>query len=136
MFCKNLSVIIIVADIPGLVKGSHEDKGLGFSFLRHVERCLCLLYVLDMSVEKPWKQLNDLKEELEHFKPGLSERPHAVVGNKMDLMQSQESLELMEQHVNLPVIPISAMKRTGIEGLQIHLREMYDKYNLSQSTGI
>jgi len=118
----------IVADIPGLIKDAHKNRGLGISFLRHIERCACLLYVIDLSHSEPWTQLNDLKYELEQYKPGLSSRPHAVIGNKMDLPEAKENLRQLELEIKLPVYPISAMHRTGIESLLIHLRYMYDKY--------
>ena len=119
---------IAVADIPGLIKDAHKNRGLGISFLRHIERCACLLYVIDLSHSEPWTQLSDLKYELEQYKPGLSSRPHAVIGNKMDLPEAKENLRQLELEIKLPVYPISAMHRTGIESLLIHLRYMYDKY--------
>ena len=60
-----------VADIPGLIRGAHLNYGLGFAFLRHVERCVCLLYVLDMSADRPWVQLEDLQYELNQYQVGL-----------------------------------------------------------------
>ncbi|KAB0404603.1 hypothetical protein E2I00_017050, partial [Balaenoptera physalus] len=71
-----------VADIPGIICGAHQNRGLGLAFLRHIERCPFLLFVLDLSVPEPWTQLDDLKYELEQYRQGLSERPHAVVANK------------------------------------------------------
>ena len=103
------------------------NRGLGHSFLRHIERCRCLLYVIDLSVDKPWTQLTDLKYELEQYHPGLSECPHAVVGNKIDLEESRTNLPLLEANIDLPVIPISAQDLINIEELKKHIRALYDE---------
>lgn len=117
---------ISVADIPGLIPGAHENRGLGISFLRHIERCVCLLYVIDLSTEEPWSQLELLKFELEQYKTGLSERPHAVVGNKMDLEISRQNFLELQKRTNLPLFPVSAEKRLNLKPLLTHLRKMYD----------
>ena len=117
-----------VADIPGLINGAHLNRGLGFSFLRHVQRCACLLYVLDLSRGEPWTQLADLKFELEHYEVGLSRRPHAIVANKLDVEGSEETLAELRARVDLPVFAISAKHRIGIEPLLDHLRKMYDAH--------
>ncbi|XP_006818280.1 mitochondrial ribosome-associated GTPase 2-like [Saccoglossus kowalevskii] len=119
---------IAVADIPGLIRGAHLNRGLGHSFLRHIERCQCLLYVIDLSANEPWTQLTDLKFELEQYQKGLSERPHAILGNKIDLPESHQNLEHLENHVMLPIIPISAKCLTNIEKLKVHLRKLYDEH--------
>ena len=124
-----------VADIPGLISGAHANRGLGISFLRHIERCACLLYVIDLSTDKPWTQLEDLKYELECYKTGLSQRPHAVIGNKIDLPEARSNLPLLQERVALPVFAISAEKMIGIDALLIHLRKMYDKYAEKKGTG-
>lgn len=122
-------VQVAVADIPGLIKDAHKNRGLGFQFLRHIERCLCLLYVLDLSVEEPWTQLSDLKYELEQYSPGLSERPHAVIGNKIDLPVSKKNLKLLQEQIDLPIFAISAKKGINITEFLLHLRSLYDKFN-------
>lgn len=119
---------IAVADIPGLIKDAHKNRGLGISFLRHIERCACLLYVIDLSQSEPWTQLNDLKYELEQYKTGLSSRPHAVIGNKIDLPGAKDNLRQLELAIDLPVYPVSAKHRVGIDSFLIHLRYMFDKY--------
>ncbi|KAJ8322413.1 LOW QUALITY PROTEIN: hypothetical protein KUTeg_000035 [Tegillarca granosa] len=124
-------VQVAVADIPGLIKDAHKNRGLGFQFLRHIERCLCLLYVLDLSVEEPWTQLSDLKYELEQYSPGLSERPHAVIGNKIDLPVSKKNLKLLQEQIDLPIFAISAKKGINITEFLLHLRSLYDKFNES-----
>ncbi|XP_038070256.1 mitochondrial ribosome-associated GTPase 2-like isoform X2 [Patiria miniata] len=118
---------VAVADLPGLIRGAHLNRGLGHSFLRHIERCRCLLYVLDLSAQEPWTQLSDLQYELEQYQEGLSQRPHAVVANKIDLPEAAENLRLLRENVELPVIDISAHYQTNIDQLKVHLRELYDK---------
>ena len=118
---------IAVADIPGLISGAHLNRGLGFSFLRHIDRCLVLLYVLDLSDDAPWRQLDELRYELEQYQPGLSSRPHAVVANKSDLPMAAENLRRLREHVDLPVLAISAKYRTDIDPLLLHLKAMYEQ---------
>ncbi|XP_784849.1 mitochondrial ribosome-associated GTPase 2 [Strongylocentrotus purpuratus] len=118
---------VAVADIPGLIRGAHQNRGLGHSFLRHIERCRCLLYVIDLSVKDPWSQLSDLRYELEQYLPGLSERPHAIVGNKMDLKESRTNLIEFQDRIRLPVIAISAQLSRNIGPLKDHIRKLYDQ---------
>lgn len=117
---------VAVADIPGLIKGAHMNYGLGFSFLRHIERCVCLLYVLDLSVEEPWTQLSDLQHELEQYQEGLSHRPHAIVANKIDIPRAKTNLEELRQRVPFEVLPVSAKRKINVEELLIHVRKLYD----------
>ncbi|XP_037630061.1 mitochondrial ribosome-associated GTPase 2 [Sebastes umbrosus] len=119
---------VAVADIPGIIRGAHLNRGLGISFLRHIERCRFLLYVLDLSTPEPWSQLQHLRYELEQYEPGLSQRPQAIIANKMDLPEAREKLETLKSHVNQRVIPVSALTGQNTEELILHLRELYDGY--------
>ncbi|CAG6021666.1 unnamed protein product [Menidia menidia] len=119
---------IAVADIPGIIRGAHLNRGLGISFLRHIERCRFLLFVLDLSAPEPWTQLQHLRYELDQFEPGLSKRPQAIIANKMDLSEAQERLETLKSHVTQRVIPVSALTGQNTEELILHLRELYDGY--------
>lgn len=115
-----------VADIPGIIRGAHLNRGLGISFLRHIERCRFLLFVLDLSAPEPWTQLQHLCYELDKYDPGLSQRPQAVVANKMDLSEAREKLEILKNSVTQRVIPVSALTGENTEELILHLRELYD----------
>ncbi len=115
-----------VADLPGLIRGAHQNYGLGFAFLRHIERCLCLMYVLDLAAADPHQQLEDLMFELDQYQEGLSQRPHAIVANKLDLPGAEEKLETLKSKLDLPVYAISAKKLTNIQLLMQHIRELYD----------
>lgn len=98
------------------------------SFLRHIERCQFLLYVLDLSVSEPWTQLQDLKHELDQYEQSLSQRPHAIIGNKLDLPQSRRNLPLLKERVEHRVIPLSALTGENLEELLLHLKALYDDY--------
>ncbi|CAM4684051.1 unnamed protein product [Leuciscus chuanchicus] len=117
---------VAVADIPGLIPGAHLNRGLGVCFLRHIERCRVLLYVLDMSCAEPWVQLQQLSVELDQYSPQLSLRPHAIVANKMDLPGARRSLEALRSRVPHTVIPVSALTGENTGELILHLRRMYD----------
>ncbi|XP_072552964.1 mitochondrial ribosome-associated GTPase 2 [Salminus brasiliensis] len=119
---------LAVADIPGLIRGAHLNRGLGVAFLRHIERCRLLLFVLDMSSPVPWEQLEDLQYELDQYEPGLSQRPNVIVANKMDLPGTQENLKVLMGRVGHRVIPVSALTGNNTEELILYLRELYDGY--------
>ncbi|PAV83788.1 hypothetical protein WR25_22948 [Diploscapter pachys] len=85
---------IAVADIPGLIEGAHLNRGLGISFLRHIERCSCLFYVLDVSSPQILSEFDCLRHELECYKEGLSKRPATIVLNKIDLVEEVSRLFL------------------------------------------
>lgn len=125
---SSCNFLALVADIPGIIRGAHLNRGLGIAFLRHIERCRFLLFVLDMAVPEPWTQLQHLRFELDQYEPGLSQRPHAIVANKMDLPEAQGQLETLKSHVTQRVIPVSALTGRNIEELILHLRELYDGY--------
>jgi GTP-binding protein len=76
---------MIVADVPGLIHGAHQGKGLGLDFLRHVSRCRVLVYVVDLTSEDPRADLAAVRAEVAAYDAALAERPHLVVGSKADL---------------------------------------------------
>jgi GTP-binding protein len=77
------SFTITVADIPGLVEGASKNKGLGHRFLKHVERNKILVYVVDFSVEDPFKDYEILRKELMEYNPKLLEKQSLIVANKV-----------------------------------------------------
>lgn len=76
---------IAIADLPGLVPDSHLNKGLGIQFLKHVERCCGIIFLIDVSDNEPWHDYKTLLNELQHYNEELLSRPKLVVANKMDL---------------------------------------------------
>ncbi|VFQ76687.1 unnamed protein product [Cuscuta campestris] len=121
---------VTVADIPGLVSGAHENRGLGHAFLRHVERTKVLAYVVDLAAGAggskgvpPWEQLRDLVLELEHYRRGLSDRPSLVVANKIDEDGAEEVLEELKRRVcGVPIFPVCAVLEEGTSELKDGLR--------------
>ncbi|XP_041112656.1 mitochondrial ribosome-associated GTPase 2 [Polyodon spathula] len=119
---------VAVADIPGIIQGAHRNRGLGISFLRHIERCRFLLFVLDLSGPDPWAQLQDLRFELEQYETGLSKRSQAIVGNKIDLPEARANLSALQSRVPQRIIPVSALNGHNVEELILHIRQLYDGY--------
>jgi GTPase len=76
---------IVVADVPGIIEGAHEGRGLGLEFLRHVSRCRVLVFVVDLSAPDPMADLAAVRAEVASYDPALAERPSLVVGTKVDL---------------------------------------------------
>ncbi len=106
----------VVADIPGLIEGAADGKGLGFKFLRHIERALVLVFLIDLSLsceKSPEDQLQILKEELKNYRPELLERPAVVVGSKSELSPDSK---YPTKGINLD-FEISAVAGLGINPL-------------------
>ncbi|MDR0654163.1 MAG: GTPase ObgE [Synergistaceae bacterium] len=90
---KTDTAAVVLADIPGLIEGASGDKGLGISFLRHIERTRMLLHVLDISQRGADAVMRDfctVRAEMEQYDPELGTRPCVVVGNKMDACEDPE----------------------------------------------
>jgi Obg family GTPase CgtA len=123
-----------VADIPGLIKGAHKNRGLGHAFLRHIERTKVLAYVLDLAATlngrkgvPPWEQLKDLVTELEHYQEGLTKRPSLIVANKIDEEGAEEMYEELKRRVQgvpVPIFPICAILEEGVPDLRVGLRTL------------
>lgn len=130
-----------VADVPGLIEGAAEGKGLGHEFLRHVERTALILHVADLTGglegRDPVEDYEIIKRELELYAPELADRPVIVVGNKVDVPGTEENLERLRAHVKaeseelserlldegidianpIPFFAVSAVTQTGIDSL-------------------
>lgn len=123
---------VTVADIPGLIRGAHENRGLGHAFLRHIERTKVLAYVLDLSAAldgrkglPPWEQLRDLVLELEFYREGLSDRPCLVVANKIDEEGAEVVFEDLKRRVpSVPVFPVCAVLEEGILAVRDGLKKL------------
>ncbi len=108
----------VLADMPGLIEGAADGKGLGHEFLRHIRRCRVLIHVIDMSGEE-WDPLEDydiINEELVNYDPELRERPQIIAANKMDTDGAEENLKrFKEAHPDLTVFPCSTLTHKGLD---------------------
>lgn len=114
----------VMADIPGLIEGAAEGVGLGHEFLRHIERCRLLLHVIDgsggLEQRDPVQDFHNINRELAEYSERLAERPQIIAVNKMDLPETQENLERIQQAVSefgYDVYPISAVTVQGVDKL-------------------
>lgn len=120
--------------MPGLIPGSHLNKGLGIQFLKHAERCSALLFIIDLSCEEPWDHFEQLRFEIGMFSEELLGRPQVIVGNKIDVPESKINLETMREiYPNTPIIPISAKMGINLGDLLTKIRRVYDQYNKKPS---
>ncbi|KAI1729723.1 GTP1/OBG domain-containing protein [Ditylenchus destructor] len=121
---------VTVADIPGIIEGSHNNAGLGFDFLKHIKRCDCILYIIDYTLGELRNQVDALKFELEQFSAGLPSKAVAIVVNKIDLMENPDE-EMERIRAIFPddrLFFVSAREKTGLKPLLIFLREKYDEF--------
>jgi GTP-binding protein len=115
-----------VADIPGLIEGASENRGLGHRFLKHVERCKVLVIMLDMEGTDGRDPLSDYRvliNELKLYMPGLARKPELICANKMDEFNASENLKAFKKKVKEKVYPISCVSDEGFEELKQALLE-------------
>ncbi len=119
----------VVADIPGLIEGAHEGKGLGIQFLKHIQRTALLLYLIDISEwieEDPIVSFNTLRNELQAFDPTLLERPFAITATKIDSQGEGQHLKALQTYClqqEYPCFPLSAVTRDGLPSLITYLEQ-------------
>lgn len=116
-----------IADVPGLIPGASEGRGLGLTFLRHVERCSVLVHVLDTATlesdRDPVSDLDAIEEELRAY-GGLDDRPRVVVLNKIDIPDGHDLAEMVRPDLEargFTVYEVSAVARTGLKELSYGL---------------
>ena len=113
----------VVADIPGLIEGAHEGKGLGFQFLRHIERTAFLLHLIDVSEwapQEPVVSFEILRQELTAYDETLTSRPFAIVATKIDVSGPSDRLAQLQTYCRrrkYTCLPISAATREGLDEL-------------------
>jgi GTP-binding protein len=111
---------IVIADMPGIIEGAHEGKGLGLQFLRHIERTGLLILLIDVSAPEPERQYQSLLREFSNYNPALLMKPRLVIFNKIDLVDEVPKWQLREK-----VFYISALKGTGVDDLIEYLKNAY-----------
>ncbi len=109
----------VVADIPGLIEGAHEGKGLGIQFLKHIERTKVLVFLIESVSEDPKKDYQVLLNELSSFKSAIAKKKKIVALTKMDIADESRKAKLAKLKFGRGVLtmPISAVTREGIQDL-------------------
>jgi GTP-binding protein len=117
---------LVMADIPGLIEGAHDNRGLGHQFLRHIERCSLLVFMVDMAGSEnrlPWNDYEVLTKELRLYSPILAQKPRLIVANKMDLPKAPKNLVEFRRRISELVIPVSCLAGEGLDALRQALWE-------------
>ncbi|MFB7862470.1 MULTISPECIES: GTPase ObgE [unclassified Streptomyces] len=124
------STVYTIADVPGLIPGASQGRGLGLEFLRHVERCSVLVHVLDTATlesdRDPVTDLDVIEEELKQY-GGLDDRPRIVVLNKIDIPDGQDLADMIRPDLEergYRVFEVSAVARTGLKELSFALADI------------
>ena len=125
-----------IADMPGLVKGASKGVGLGFKFLRHIERTRVLLHLVDMSgieARNAFQDYQMINQEMADYDPNLLKRPQIIVASKMDMPKSEQNLRQFRQELaasklkDREIIPISAMTHRGLKNLILQTMKLLDR---------
>ncbi|SFW73905.1 GTPase ObgE [Amycolatopsis australiensis] len=135
--------VFTMADVPGLIPGASEGKGLGLDFLRHIERCAVLVHVVDCATLEPGRDpvsdVDALEAELAKYTPGLGgkleERPRVVVLNKIDIPEAAELAEFVRPEFEargLQVFEVSTASRKGLRELTFALAAIVEEYREAQ----
>ncbi len=127
----------VIADIPGLIEGASEGVGLGFEFLRHIERTKVMIHIVDAASTEgrdPIADIYAINKELANYNPEIAGRPQVIAANKTDMIYDDgsgndpvEALKKEFEPQGISVYPISAISGKGIRELLYHVRNLLDK---------
>lgn len=126
----------VIADIPGIIEGASEGVGLGFQFLRHIERTKVLVHIVDAASTEgrdPVEDIRAIQKELESYNPELLTRPQVIVANKIDSLygeQLDEALAKLKdefENEHTKIYPISAVSGQGVKELLWYIQELLSK---------
>ena len=121
---------VVIADLPGLIEGAHEGKGLGLQFLRHVERTRILLHVIDLSQDNPIETFHAIMNEFKEYGANLASRPCIIIGNKIDIEGTEKNSELLRDEAeknSMPYIAVSALTGENIPELIKNIADLVRK---------
>jgi GTP-binding protein len=114
------TINFVIADIPGLIEGSSQGRGLGDKFLRHVERTKILVHLVDMSASEGRNPIEDyrvINNELKRYGSNVIKKKQVLVANKMDLEGAEKNLAKFKVSVKKKIFPVSALHREGVEAV-------------------
>ena len=108
----------VVADIPGLIEGAHEGKGLGDRFLQHIERTRVHAIVVPLDAEDPQGQYDRMRSEITAYDPELAARPHVLVLSKRDLLPDDATVPVIDAPEALGTVAISSAANQGLDAFK------------------
>ncbi len=109
----------VMADIPGIIEGAHEGRGLGIRFLRHIERNALLLFLVSAESDNITKEYSVLLNELEKYNPELMDKPRILAISKADLLDDElKEMIISEIHISIPILFISSVADIGLDTLK------------------
>ena len=117
----------VIADIPGILEGASEGKGLGLKFLQHVERTRVLAYLIPVDSPDHQAVYEGLRHEVRAYSPALHEKPHLIVRSKRDLLPADAALPALEAPAAQGVLSVSSAARTGLEQFRAVLWSLVDQ---------
>ena len=117
----------VMADLPGLIEGAHLGKGLGLTFLRHLERCRVIVHLVSMTDEDPYASFSQIQTELKEYGMGLEKRPLIIVASKMDEEGATDKLKEFKKKVKQDVIALSSLTHEGVDELINKCHELISK---------
>lgn len=127
----------VIADIPGLIEGASDGVGLGFEFLRHIERTKVIIHIVDVAGTEGRDPIDDIyaiNKELEAYNPDIALRPQVIAANKTDMIfdgeENEDPVKKLKEEFEpkgIKVYPISAISGKGIRELLYHVRNMLDQ---------
>ena len=129
--CETKNEKITFVDLPGLIEGAAQGKGLGHEFLKHIERCSMLLHLVSLNPEDNDNIVHayeSIVNELKLYNEALVNKPILLVANKIDVKGADKQLELLKKKVKKPIIVISALQKKTLDELLEQVVKMYVKH--------
>jgi len=115
---------ITLADIPGLIEGAHEGVGLGYKFLRHIERCKSILHLIDITDNNLLENYSKVRKELFKYNKKLVKKREIIVFNKIDMISEKEineKLDFFKKKIKKEIFTISVLKHIGLKKIRENL---------------
>lgn len=131
--------VIVLADIPGLIEGAHTGTGLGFDFLRHVQRTRVLIHLLDGLADDPVADFSQINSELALFDPALAQKPQVVALNKIDLPEVQERWPAVKAELErrgYSPLAISALAGTNVRSILYKAAELISQTPIPEAPAV
>ena len=128
---------ITIADIPGLIEGAHDGKGLGDRFLGHVERCSILVHLIDSFSEDPYEDWKTVRHEVESYSDELAQKKEVIALSKVDGLNEKdikEKVDLLEGKTGKNVFPISSVTNKGLEEILNTVLNVIEEKKIKEDT--